>query len=692
MQKTSEREEYLFQKELFRLSATLYSKTQKNNSHADVQLSIIKCIITESENIFLSESEILSEIENKYKYSLTTDEFKKVIAKNKQFFAYTEDGSKKYKLIDSEYKNTKRLFDNNIEHYICEFIQIRKYNESIFKSAIYRYLYELTTSNVNSYNILLGSKIQDHYSDEELSIPLEQLSDDERKMVIDFIDWNNDEKNEVLTNIVYCCLEYCLTINGDHASTLIQKSFRAKEFYLDTNILFRALGINGIGRQKVTISFLEKCKKAKAELCVIEETKKEFISTLNYYINLYESHPSGRISSKVIDEYINAGIYEYYQEWKLKHQGLSLQMFLKYAEVELNNLISKYKINTKIIPNSMKRSSEFVNKIEQYGKILKPHENRGEFFNTTNDSISCNNLHDTVILSYLETKRENFNNENYFLVSSDNGFRLWDMKRSREGIPFVIYPSQLFLILTKVCGRSNEDFTTFVNYINIRPRSKELDVKKSIVIISGISSITEDYGYQEEIAKSIFEDDFESIVSDASTEDEIYFSTQTYSKNYLERELHKKEDDFEEIERFSHLQTTTISELKKDNYAKDLKIIESNKQLEKMAEMHIRHTYRLKCYVLPSMFTMLSVLFLLFMFLQIFFCEKDWNIVTDFANYLKTTTLGQNQPVLLYGIDCILIPIIGWVFVKYLPKHIGYEYKKNTKNKLICEFIDKSTS
>ena len=105
---------------------------------------------------------------------------------------------------------------------------------------------------------------------------LEELSEKEIELVHDFLSWENDEKNIALGNIVYCCLEYCLLINGDSTNKLLSKSLKKRTIYLDTNIIFRALGINGVSRQKVITAFLDKCLQANINLIISWHTKQEF--------------------------------------------------------------------------------------------------------------------------------------------------------------------------------------------------------------------------------------------------------------------------------------------------------------------------------------------------------------------------------------------------------------------------------
>ncbi len=63
------------------------------------------------------------------------------------------------------------------------------------------------------------------------------------------------------------------------------KLLHSKEIYIDTNIIFRALGINGESLKSVMIAFLKKCCQARIKVKISRFTKNEFDNTIDHYIS-----------------------------------------------------------------------------------------------------------------------------------------------------------------------------------------------------------------------------------------------------------------------------------------------------------------------------------------------------------------------------------------------------------------------
>ena len=79
-------------------------------------------------------------------------------------------------------------------------------------------------------------------------------------------------------------------------------------------------------------------------------------------------------------------------------------------------------------------------------------------------------LWDAKNIYLTEIKREN-NNRNifdtkYFFISSDQALRRWDFKRNNT-TPCVLLPSQWLSIVLRYVNRTNDDFKSFVSFLNL---------------------------------------------------------------------------------------------------------------------------------------------------------------------------------------------------------------------------------
>ena len=142
-------------KDIFRLSAVLFSETHDVFSTSDAQLQMVKCMFAKLDNKPMSKSEIIAGLLDVYKDHVSEDEIMGLIRKAKKTFqTIIEDNAESFRLTDDAYKQTLELQKKGIDFYIDLFIDIKKIEDGEkCKDAIHKYLYELTTTNINSYRI-----------------------------------------------------------------------------------------------------------------------------------------------------------------------------------------------------------------------------------------------------------------------------------------------------------------------------------------------------------------------------------------------------------------------------------------------------------------------------------------------------------------------------------------------------------
>lgn len=698
------------QKDLFRLAASLYAQTSDTYSTAEAQLQMVKCVFVNNENSPLDYDGITSELLLIYKYHISEDEIISVIKRNKRIFSSVFcDGHEGSRLTDDAYKQAVEVQKQNIDYYIDEYIQFARIPDGEkCKEAIHRYLYELTTTNINSYRVLLIGKYEETFSDKELSVNVDDLTPEEKEYVHNFLIWDNDEKNVALGNIVYCCLEYCLLVNGDAPNSLISKTIRKREVYLDTNVIFRALGINGMPRKRVVIAFLDKCRQAKIKLVISMHTKREFRDTIAHYISEIAQYPRGSIYVGAYEQLADYTIFSLYDEWSQRHKGLSLKYFSTYINSLYATLISKYNIiDDERIPSDVFDSDDFKTKRNAYSASIKESKQAvRQYYYEDYDGYTKSNSHDATVIRYVEVLRQRCDeSKDIFLVSSDKALRYWDMTRKENPYPVVVYPSQLFLILIKLCGRSESDFDSFVSFINIRTNTKQLSPEQANIVLAGISSITEDIRTQEVLVSAVFDDDFQNIIQHSNTDSELYQNVQTYSQNYLDEQLKAKDETIvavsdesaakdvkiENAEKHAQEMDELLDVEKRKTASKEKELEEKREHICKYAERKILPWYIFKWYISPFAVVLYSVLFVVFIALQFFFCEADWNLATKLFELIATTTFGKNVEGYIAVIDAATFAVLSVILVpQFWVKPWDAEKRTNDKQAKIAKYIEKN--
>lgn len=697
------------QKDLFRFSATLFSETSDEYSALDSQLQMLKCVFLKNENNPMSTEEVADWLFKVFKYHISENEVEKVITSHtKTFETVLVDNVASYKLIDSVLKATKASQENNIDSYIFKFIrEFEITDRETCSNAIYNYLYELTTTNINTYKLLISGKTGLDFSENELSVDITHLSNEEQEYVRNFIEWESGDKNIALSNIVFTCLEYCLLVNGDKPNRLLSKSIRKREIYLDTNIIFRALGINGPIRQRTVEAFLKKCNQARLKLIISHSTKNEFFSTIDYYIQELDRYPRGNIFAGAYEKLSDYTLFNHYEEWRVNHPSMSLAYFKYYIRTSYEKMVKKYSIiDGEKIPGKIYNSDQFKNVRNSYSATIKKLKNElHDRYFSEDDRYSLKDSHDATVVHYVEMRRDENEDSDIFFVSSDKILRYWDLSRPEKDYPVVIYPSQLFLILIKTCGRSENDFDSFVSFINVRSAHHQMSAEKANAIISGISTITEDIKTQKILISAICDGEYQNILQESQNNDELYKTVQEVCKRYLEEKLEEKENRITLLENTAKQHENDIISLQgcveKQNVCIDEKdrIIEksrkeSEEHKEKLCSYAKKKTqlgFILKWYVFPIIAVVGVLTYALFIAFQFVACDAEWNLATKIIEMIGKTTFGKNVEGYIAVIDSALFIVLTAIVIpNFWVKPWDNEKRNIDRSERIEKYIAKN--
>ena len=317
-------------------------------------------------------------------------------------------------------------------------------------------------------------------------------------------------------------------------------------------------------------------------------------------------------------------------------------------------------------------------------------------------SYSQRDSHDATVVRHVEMLRESSRDKDVFLVSSDKALRLWDMNRTDTEYPVVIYPSQLFLVLLKTCGRSENDYDSFVSFINIRPKSKQISPENANIILSGISSITEDIKTQENLVAAVYSDEFQNVIKNSSSDMDLYEKVQRITQNYLDEELRKKEDKIESLqtdvakrgaevesmqERFKE-QSDALEESKRqiENQTEELK--RKQNQIVNLATSKIMPKFIWINYALPILIAILVAFLVIFISLQFICKDKEWNFAVLFYEWIRSTYFGVRVGEYVYAIDLAFVGIVGYLLKKWMRNPFNATKRRKLKIGLVEKYID----
>ncbi len=629
--------------QLFRLAAVLYADNNYEVAPKTIIRKIIESALLSNGNRTINIHQLIDLIHKSYNLYLLEEEVKAIVTSDKEdgFLVNKKNddiivclSEKRKQVIES------KLSNKTIDYFIGEFEKEKHVTGSNSKEIIYRFLYELLSTNIESFKKLLDSKKK---IEDLINVESHTYTAIEREIINEFLSWDNNDKNKAIFDIASYALEYCMISNNGGGTHIQLYNLKNKTFYLDTNVIFRALGINGLNRQNRTNTFLRKFLEASTQLVISKFSETEFKDTIAFYLDKLKRTPLiKKINPEIFQEkYFNSlsDVYDFYYKWRAGKANDSIELF----EGFILNLYEKFKTDFSITTDYKIPFDEKDDKVEK--TINEISASICTYKNTDGARHGINgDIVDALNILLVETKRDGKNSSIFetkqFIVSTDQSLRRWDYYRNTV-TPIVILPSQWLSILLRYINRSDDDFKSFVSFLNLPSGEPQIDSEKIQIILAGISEMTENFNQQRYIAQALIQKKFDGILENGIKDDEILERTKAFVKTELERKVEEIGSEHETLksELEIHRQTTNekievLEQKSSDQIQKLTQREQENKLLKEILQTeHIKKKIdnweRPAYWLLP-----LIGLIVLFYFLQIFCSDWEYNYVKKLVNYI----------------------------------------------------------
>lgn len=654
-------------KNIFRLSAILYSKTNDIVSNKSIIRRVIEDALYCCGLDIISISELITYIHSNYALLFTEDEIKKIVTDKKYstsfLFSYNKNGELQLSLTqERKNKVTINCQQKTLLDFIEDYLNLYENNNleqgqwSNKKDTILQFLYGIFTSNIDVFKRLLNKGVHSLQASEEYSLS-------EKNLINKFLLWENDAKNKAIFDLANYSLEYCMLTNTKNSNIQIQ-NLKNKNFYLDTNILYRAIGLNGDELKNRTLLFLSKFNKVQENLYISRGTKKEFEDTIDYYIGKLGRRKECKFDSQVILPYISKDSVLYaYHKWSVNRVNNSLEYFRIFLLSELDSLCKNYNIHKDdVYPYDPDKSEEIISKY------------KSEIQRSCPDKTDLTASYDAKNILWVERKRKGcandlFDTKNYFL-SSDKSLYFWDYSRKQSQIPVVMPPSQWIGIILRYIERTDDDYRSFISFLTMKTSEQNISSEKILSIIAGIDEITSDIELQESIIKNYIETETEYGINQM-TEDEIELSSKEFAEKELDKRLKQVEKENKDHREREIETNNTITQQNKDIRSLKEKISELENSVNcsvanhNLAEEEL-NKYKLKLWKIKKigLWCMILLLAMAVLFLSFSLDDWDYNFVRLLINYfdnLESDTLKEIGkylivlPLILLGYSCLMI-------------------------------------
>lgn len=565
------------QANIFRMSATLFANNNYQISPVQLHRRIVEdALFVMNDEEGATVGALSDYIEKEYFFNFDESEIQKVLhdPKFKDIFEWRSGAE-----IDTRYALTKERRDilkqretKTLNDFIAEYLEINNLPASSNTDAIYQYLYGVFTTNVDSFKRMLEVKnvkeLTTHFTPEGNDIDV----------INGFLDWDNEQKNVAIFNLASYALEFCL-LTSKKDSNLKLDSLKHKTFFLDTNILYRAVGINGEDRKLRTLSFLRKLKESDDEIKISIVTWEEYEGSLKSYIKRLRRSETPAVRSKVYTEYVTYDdIYRYYHQWASKRQNSTVDLFVDWITASMQALIDEFKIAVDtFMPYSPEKEKEYLGemaaKIMGFGKG-KPYEVA---------------LNDAQNITWVESNRKSGESTIFstktFLISSDRGLYVWDSKYHSKKTPIVVMPSQWLSLLLRYVARSKDDFRSFVCFLNIQDKEGELTSEQINAILVGISEMTDNVEQQKYFLETIIEREFKDGAG-GKTNDQLRAIARNEAERLLQQQVDEMKAAHQELKDSVDVMRQKFDAHKEETdikiRAKDAQIEQANCEIEKL--------------------------------------------------------------------------------------------------------------
>lgn len=626
----------MIDKLIFRTSALLYADNNYDVKPDRILVKIIESYFLETENNSTFIDTLISGIKKKFNFDFNHDEILKLIThtNGKFIVKHIADEILEVKLETQRYNHLKeKMSKYSVENYIEDFISNNNLHPR-FKQSIYKFLYFVINNNIKNFHKLVKSNAD---ITKLLSNDLNaRFSDDERLIINRFLVDDNPNKNKAIYDIICYSLEYCL-ITGD-GKTIYEHGLKNKNLYLDTNIIFRAIGINGDFRKKRTQRFLSKCISSGQNLFISKYTDDEFKNTIEDKIcNVIDHHTLSKKSSIIFWKYAeNYDINSYYIEWSSKVKNPNPSLFKAHIFAEYKKMLRKYKItiNYKVLETG---DEPLIN---QYTTELYTYKHK-------NCKTDAKNI---VLLRKLRDKKKAHHNKiletPYFIISTDYKIMNYCMDMFNDETPICLLPSYWHTILLKYTSRTDDDYKSYVSFLQLQSHEKEInDNDKLISVLSGIDDLIENPDLIEYYAIEILENGVNKIIN----EDDLQLLHDKTISFVFEDLKGKYSSLEEELKNVNDIKQKTDDDLEKeirekeDEIAQKLnfksKLDQTNEKIEKLCETNANiEVKRIHKKIVIGYFFYCA--FLVFWICNIiFFNDKLFGVIDTYIRDCKSPTL-----------------------------------------------------
>lgn len=506
--------------------------------------------ILHKDNLEQPRKEIYEYITKKLGIKLQYNDFTKFLDSSDDVEISALEDDVLIKLKDSSIQKFRERFEKfNIDKHINDFATIKSLSEEN-KATIKDILLKSLYVNINSFVVtdlktLISESIKSEFDQDDIDI------------FNQFLEWESPEKNKSIYSLFSKAIEFAILTSGRGISTISKDIFKNKTYYLDANVIIRALGVDGNERQESIISVLESCSHDGIKFKIGKCTSDELYGIVNKRsrdIKKKTNSDSEEFISTIIDDLpFNNSFETDYLKKRKSGKVSSPNNYRLSIEQELEKFVDKFALKVEVIKNiPAQQITQLTNKLydSKQNDYNRKYYSKGAALVDAKNILHVRNIRDHNNYNYKDIKS--------FYLTTDGTLNEIIGNENPDAVSETILPSQLFVIHNSFHKTTTEqDYKDFIKFIKIRKTDFKLPG-------------TEIFNYIEQIR---------TVTSDPK---DISSTLRAYANyKFQHRDKYKeKEDKIIPIKEF----TTSLLE-KELNSSREIKTIYSNAQKEGLAKL-----------------------------------------------------------------------------------------------------------
>lgn len=509
-----------------------------NQDFKRVVLSIIFELLYENSNEELKADELFKATITKCNEPIERDFYDELISNSKSFILTRTGDEPLVKLTPVKFQDVeKNISEFSIEPSINSFLSINGYDKrhkkviiKILYQSIYENIYAFNPSNIKS---LVPDVIKDKFDIVELNLFNE------------FLEHDDPQKNRRLYNQFVKAIEFAILTSGKGVKKFSDQIYSDKTYILDTNIIFRMLGVGGVERKETILALIKSCIEQGVNFEYTVNTLQELNNTLDASINkisIAERTKKIEIVQELVAEephFFNDDFIVQYSRLKNKKIANSPEQYGLEMRTRFKQLCEKLNIKQS---NHKIRLEPY--EINLFAKNLIAKRKKITSYRYSIKQAST----DAYNVLYVNKARGN-NNYNYsevksFYLTTDRGLNKILSDDDKIIIPATILPSQLFAIHNPLSDDNNDvDYTNFFSFIKRRTSEFKHRGRDIFSYIQQARVYTTDKDEIKNLIKTFSDERYKNKVD--HVQENVIISFKDFTKTYFDGRL----NDIEETEK-----------------------------------------------------------------------------------------------------------------------------------------------